>query len=88
MQSIVMILTNGALAKICAGQEVYDPVFQVLGFKPIGRSGQESYRLLMSDGKYSNSFVMLGTHLNNLIHENEISPFSITNFVLVIVNGT
>ena len=36
-----MNLTAGALAKICDGQEVADPVLQVLGHKPIQGSGQE-----------------------------------------------
>ena len=36
-----MNLTTGALAKICDGQEVADPVLQVLGHKPIQGSGQE-----------------------------------------------
>ena len=35
------MLTAGALAKICEGQEVADPVLQVLGHKPIQGSGQE-----------------------------------------------
>ena len=35
------------------------------------------YRLLLSDGQYSNSFSMLATQLNNLIHENQLSQYSI-----------
>ena len=72
-----MILTSGALAKICAGQEVIDPVLQVLAFRPIYGSYQERYRLCLNDGKFYNSFIMLGTHLNNLIYDREISPYSI-----------
>ena len=34
-------LSAGALAKICQGLEVNDPVLQVLGHKPIQGSGQE-----------------------------------------------
>lgn len=34
-------LSNGALAKICDGQEVTDPILQVLGHKPINGGGQE-----------------------------------------------
>ena len=34
-------LTTGALSKICQGQEITDPVLQVLGHKPILGSGQE-----------------------------------------------
>ena len=36
-----MNLTSGALAKICNGEEVSDPILQVLGHKPIQGSGQE-----------------------------------------------
>ena len=35
------MLTAGALAKICEGQEVADPVLQVLGHKPIEGSSHE-----------------------------------------------
>ena len=78
-QSIVMILTSGALAKICAGQEVIDPVLQVVAFQRAERVTQEEmYVLLLNDGKYfSDMEVVLAPILNNLIHEGEISPFTI-----------
>ena len=34
-------LTGGALAKICQGEDITDPILQVLGHKPIQGSGQE-----------------------------------------------
>ena len=34
-------LTAGALAKVCQGQDITEPVLQVLGHKPIQGSGQE-----------------------------------------------
>ena len=34
-------LSNGALTKIFHGQEVYEPILQVLGHKPINGGGQE-----------------------------------------------
>ena len=72
-----MNLTRGALVIICAGEEVPEPIMQVLlkhffsnsvdpfmivilktsqvlGYKKIAGSGQERYRLLLSDGEYSN----------------------------------
>jgi len=70
-------LTRGALAKICQGEDVADPVLQVLGHKAIAGSGQERFRLLLNDGDYSNSFSMLGTQLNNLIHEDKIPQFTL-----------
>ena len=74
-----MILTRGALAKICAGQEVIDPVLQVVAFQRAERVTQEEmYILLLNDGKYfSDMQVVLAPILNNLIHEGEISPFTI-----------
>merc|ERR1719347_708125 len=70
-------LSSGSLAKICQGLDVSDPVLQVLGHKPIQGSGQERYRLLLSDGQFSNSFSMLATQLNPLIHDNSLAPFTI-----------
>ena len=35
------------------------------------------YRLLLSDGHYSNSFSMLATQLNNLIHEKKLEQYTI-----------
>jgi len=70
-------LTFGALAKICQGEDVADPILQVLGHKPINGSGQERYRLLLSDGHYSNSFSMLATQLNSLIHDNQLEQFTL-----------
>jgi len=72
-----MSLTNGALARICQGEEVSEPVVQVLGHKAIQGSGQERYRLLLSDGLYTNSFSMLATQLNNMIHDKQLEMFTI-----------
>jgi len=70
-------LSNGALAKICQGEEVTDPLVQVLGNKTIQGGGQERYRLLLSDGSYTHSFSMLATQLNSLIHEKKLEQFTI-----------
>jgi len=70
-------LTNGALAKICQGEDVQDPLVQVLGHKAIQGSGQERYRLLLSDGQFTNSFSMLATQLNSMIHEKKLEMFTI-----------
>jgi len=72
-----MSLTRGALARICAGEEVPQPNMQVLGYKKIAGSGQERYRILLSDGEYSNSFSMLATQLNPMIHNKELEQFTI-----------
>jgi replication factor A1 len=70
-------LTSGALAKICQGEDVSEPILQVLGHKAIAGSGQERFRLLLNDGEYSNSFSMLATQLNNFVHEDKIPQYSI-----------
>ena len=79
-------LTNGALARICQGEEVSEPVVQVLGHKAIQGSGQERYRLLLSDGLYTNSFSMLATQLNNLIHDKQLEMFTIIKVKKLICN--
>ena len=68
-------LTTGALGKICQGVEVVEPLVQVLGHKAI--QGQDKFRLLLSDGQYTNSFSMLNTKCNNLIHDKQLEPFTI-----------
>jgi len=70
-------LTSGALARICQGEEVHEPVLQVLGQKVILGSGQERFRLLLNDGEYSNSFAMLATQLNHLVHENALPQYTV-----------
>jgi len=70
-------LTSGALARICQGEEVHEPVLQVLGQKVILGSGQERFRLLLNDGEYSNSFAMLATQLNHLVYENALPQYTV-----------
>ena len=79
-------LTNGALARICQGEEVSEPVVQVLGHKAIQGSGQERYRLLLSDGLYTNSISMLATQLNNMIHDKQLEMFTIIKLKKQICN--
>lgn len=57
----------------------YDkPIMQVLGSKKIQGSGaSERFRLLVSDGKHSHSFAMLGTQLNEKLITGELSDFSV-----------
>lgn len=57
----------------------YDnPIMQVLGSKKIQGSGaNERFRLLVSDGKHSHSFAMLGTQLNDKLITGELSDYSV-----------
>eukprot|EP00092_Neocalanus_flemingeri_P027258 GFUD01029560.1.p1 GENE.GFUD01029560.1~~GFUD01029560.1.p1 ORF type:complete len:129 (-),score=36.52 GFUD01029560.1:165-551(-) len=68
-------LTRGALARICQGEDVDEPLVQVLGHMAI--QGQERYRLLLSDGQYTTSFSMLATQLNNMIHDKQLEKFTV-----------
>eukprot|EP00092_Neocalanus_flemingeri_P024215 GFUD01026263.1.p1 GENE.GFUD01026263.1~~GFUD01026263.1.p1 ORF type:complete len:133 (-),score=36.16 GFUD01026263.1:102-500(-) len=72
-------LTRGALARICQGEDVHEPLVQVLGHKAIQGSGQdqERYRLLLSDGQYTTSFCMLATQLNNIIDDKQLEMFTV-----------
>ena len=79
-------LTHGALARICRGEEVSEPVVQVLGHKAIQGSGQERYRLLLSDGLYTNSFSMLATQLNHMIHDKQLEMFTTIKLTKQICN--
>ena len=79
-------LTNGALALICQGEEVSEPVVQVLGHKAIQGSGQERFRLLLSDGLYTNSFSMLATQLNNMIHDKHLELFTLIKLRKLVCN--
>lgn len=61
------------------GGDFDKPVVQILGTKRIssGDGGTERFRLLISDGKYLQSFAMLATQLNPLSANGELSDNSI-----------
>lgn len=66
-----------------------EPIFQVLGSKRIAGGQAERYRVLLSDGKYLQSFAMLSTQLNHLVTSGELSEFSIikvNNHITSLVN--
>lgn len=54
-----------------------EPILQVLGTKKISGGNAERYRLLLSDGKFLQSFSMLSTQLNHLVTGGELSDFTI-----------
>ncbi|KAJ8672835.1 hypothetical protein QAD02_004095 [Eretmocerus hayati] len=84
-------LTQGALDRIMNGEEVEEPILQILGSKKLASSSHgERYRLLVSDGVVSNSFTMLATQLNELITNNTLSEHSIVQikrYALSMVNN-
>ncbi|CAH8286590.1 unnamed protein product, partial [Schistosoma turkestanicum] len=74
LNSKMFNLTVGAIDAINSGKNVEEPVLKLLGFKsvPGGGSGQNRYRLLLTDGVKTHSFAMLATQLNHLIDENKL----------------
>jgi len=71
-------LTTGALARICQGEEVLEPVLQVLGNSAIaGGGGTERFCLVLNDGQSKSSLCILATQLNQLVHDNKIPLFSV-----------
>lgn len=72
----IAALTTGCIQSIMTGTDIDEPILQILGSKRIG-GDSERYRLLVSDGKYLNSFAMLATQLNNLQNEDKLKEFTI-----------
>jgi len=70
-------LTSGALARMCQGEDVHEPVLQILGHKVITGSSQKRFRMLLNDGEYSNSYAMLATQLNHLVDENALPQYTV-----------
>jgi hypothetical protein len=54
--------------------------------RPGERSGNDRYRILLSDGKYSYAYGMLATQLNHLITDGNLESFTIIKVKKVICN--
>jgi len=72
-----MSLTQGALLTICQNGTVENPNLLILSSKRIAGSSSERYRLLISDGMYSNSYAMLATQLNGMVAENQLDDYCV-----------
>ncbi|XP_055851551.1 replication protein A 70 kDa DNA-binding subunit [Episyrphus balteatus] len=70
-------LSTGCMEMIMTGGDCEKPVLQILGTKKISGGDNERYRLLVSDGKYLNSFAMLATQLNDLYKEGNLVEYTI-----------
>lgn len=70
-------LTAGSINRILDGEEVTGAVMQILGCKKIPGSGNDRYRLLISDGVTGCPFAMLGTQLNSLVTNKELEKFTV-----------
>eukprot|EP00106_Octopus_bimaculoides_P012470 XP_014779912.1 PREDICTED: replication protein A 70 kDa DNA-binding subunit-like [Octopus bimaculoides] len=71
-------LTSGALQTIINGENIENPILQILSSKKIPSSaGAERYRLLLSDGQLSYSSVMLATQLNSMMEDGSLDNMSV-----------
>lgn len=58
--------------------EECEPILQILGAKRFNRNGDsERYRLLLSDGKYMQSFCVLTTRLNGPHSSRDLTDYTI-----------
>ncbi|KAG8180228.1 hypothetical protein JTE90_016216, partial [Oedothorax gibbosus] len=70
-------LSTGAINRILNGEDVPGPVFQILGCKKIPGTGNDRYRLLISDGVTGCPFAMLGSQLSHMVTNKELEKFTI-----------
>jgi len=71
-------LSGGSLLKICQGATNVDkPILQLVSTKKIAGTSTERYRLLISDGQFCNSYGMLATQLNPMLHDDTLTDLSI-----------
>ncbi|XP_073817700.1 uncharacterized protein [Musca autumnalis] len=62
-------LSTGVLPLMMSGEEITGPILQILGVKRIMSGATERVRLLVSDGRYFNSYTMMATQMNFLFHQ-------------------
>ncbi|XP_016960724.1 replication protein A 70 kDa DNA-binding subunit [Drosophila biarmipes] len=75
---VLATLSSGVIARIMHGEVVDGPVLQILAIKKINSTADsERYRILISDGKYFNSYAMLASQLNVMQHNGELEEFTI-----------
>jgi len=71
-------VSNYRPQRIMHGEVVDGPVLQILAIKKINSTADaERYRILISDGKYFNSYAMLASQLNVMQHNGELEEFTI-----------
>lgn len=72
-----------------AGEEVDNPVLQILCVKRIMGGESERLRLLISDSQYFNSFAMLATQLNPMYGDGKLADYTIVRidkYITSVVN--
>ena len=88
MQGAEPDLTQGALSQIFGGEDVSEPVLQVLGHKlSITDLGKKKwFRLMLGDGKYSSTFVLLSPQLNHLMFKMVVTNFTVIKLKKFVIN--
>lgn len=74
------MLTEGALMRILDGEDLVNPVLQILAYKNVGTDatgGQERYRLLMSDGMTVHQFCIMPANLVERLKNGEFEKFTV-----------
>ncbi|KAI8504968.1 60S acidic ribosomal protein P1 [Branchiostoma belcheri] len=82
-------LHEGTIQEIANGGSPKSPVLQVLGIKKIqsaGAQGSERYRLLLSDGKHTQSSAMLATQQNHLVNSGQLEQHCVIRLEKYICN--
>ncbi|XP_029923762.1 replication protein A 70 kDa DNA-binding subunit isoform X2 [Myripristis murdjan] len=68
-------LTEGAIEALSSGNNVSEPVLQLVNIRKIdGGNGPVRFRLMMSDGLHTMSSFMLSTQLNPMAENNRLAP--------------
>ena len=71
------LLTRGALCQISAGEEVYEPILQILDHQAVPGGHQHNYRLLISDSTYMTRMVILSPALDHLVRDHKLPKTTI-----------
>ncbi|XP_031429075.1 replication protein A 70 kDa DNA-binding subunit isoform X2 [Clupea harengus] len=72
---MAVVLSDGAIEALTKGQDVNNPMLQLVNIRKIdGGNGPVRFRLMMSDGQHTMSSFMLSTQLNPLAEENQLAP--------------
>lgn len=75
------MITTGSWKSMMNNKDIYESIMQVLNIEKINNTylgeTKERYRLLLSDGDNSYSFVMLASQLNHMVVTSSLNKFDI-----------
>lgn len=82
------LLTMGSLMSLMQNEEVKNPVMQLIAYRQMSAIRiNERYRLLISDGQNSNSFVVLASKLNYFISSGRLREYAIVRIKHYIIKN-